>query len=76
MAEAKERGVAQRAIAMWVIGSICVFFGALIAGTIEPTVLGASPLSVAVSFLISFILILVGGMFWITVAVIREEEGY
>jgi len=63
-----------RALAFWVIGAVCVFFGSLIAGNIEPEVLGASPASVGLSFLISFLLILIGGMFWITTAVVHVEE--
>ncbi len=63
-----------RALAFWVIGAVCIFFGALIAGNIEPEVLGATTGSVILSFLVSFILILVGGMFWITTAVVHVEE--
>ncbi len=63
-----------RSIGFWIIGSLCVFFGALIAGSVEPTTLGATAESVVLAYIISFILILIGGMFWITVAVIREEE--
>lgn len=63
-----------RSVGFWIIGSICVFFGALIAGSVRPETLGATGESVVLAYIISFILILVGGMFWITVAVIREEE--
>jgi len=63
-----------RSIGFWIIGSLCVFFGALIAGSVKPEVLGATTESVILAYIISFILILIGGMFWITVAVMREEE--
>lgn len=63
-----------RALAFWVIGAVCIFFGSLIAGNIEPEVLGATSSSVILSFVISFILILIGGMFWITTAVVHVEE--
>ncbi|MEM7820994.1 MAG: hypothetical protein QW751_02220 [Candidatus Aenigmatarchaeota archaeon] len=63
-----------RSIGFWIIGSLCVFFGALIAGSVQPEALGATAESVVLAYIISFILILIGGMFWITVAVIREEE--
>lgn len=63
-----------RALAFWTIGAVCIFFGALVAGNIEPEVLGATPGSVMLSFLISFILIMIGGMFWITTSVVHVEE--
>lgn len=63
-----------RSIGFWIIGSICVFFGALIAGTVRPEALGATTGSIIMAYIISFILILIGGMFWITVAVMREED--
>ena len=63
-----------RALMFWVIGSVCIFFGALIAGNIEPEIIGATTVSVILSYIISFILILIGGMFWITTAVVHVEE--
>ena len=63
-----------RSIIFWIIGAICVFVGALIAGSIDPSVLGATPTTVAVSYIVSFILILIGGMFWISTAIIQVEE--
>lgn len=62
-----------KAIIFWIIGSICVFLGALIAGSVEPSALGATLESVLVAYIISFILILIGGMFWISVATAEEE---
>jgi hypothetical protein len=46
----------------------------LIAGSVEPSVLGATTTSVAVAYIISFILILLGGMFWISTAIIQAES--
>jgi len=63
-----------RTIAFWFIGAICVFTGALIAGSVEPSVLGATTTSVAVAYIIAFVLILIGGMFWISTAIIQAEE--
>jgi hypothetical protein len=60
-----------RSIGFWIIGSVCVFLGALIAGAVEP-VLGATPGSIALAYIIAFVLILVGGMLWITVATIKD----
>jgi hypothetical protein len=64
----------RRAIGFWLIGTVCIFFGALIAGSIEPEVLGATLESVILAYVISFVLILVGGMFWISGAVTEIEE--
>jgi len=63
-----------RAIGFWFIGAICVFFGSLIAGSVDPSALGATTLSVAIAYIIAFILILLGGMFWISTAIIQVEE--
>jgi hypothetical protein len=63
-----------RSITFWIIGAICVFVGALIAGSVDPSVLGATTTAVAVSYIISFVLILIGGMFWISTAIIQVEE--
>ena len=62
----------QRSIGFWIIGTFLVFFGVLIAGNIDPGALGATAGSVGLAYIISFILILIGGMFWITVAVIQS----
>ncbi len=63
-----------RSILFWVVGSLCIFFGSLIAGSVEPSALGASTESVVIAYIIAFILILVGGMFWISVSVAIQEE--
>jgi hypothetical protein len=63
-----------RTLTFWIIGAICVFVGSLIAGSVDPSVLGATTGSVIISYVISFILILIGGMFWISTAIIQAEE--
>ncbi len=66
--------VNSKAVVFWIIGTICVYFGALIAGNIEPEVLGATDYSVMFAYIISFILILLGGMFWISTSLFHLEE--
>lgn len=57
----------------WVLGSLLVLFGAMIAGQARPDVLGASTSSFVISLVVAFILILVGSLMWITVAGIIEK---
>jgi len=64
-----------RAVAFWFIGTICVFFGSLIAGAVDPTALGATSTSVIFAYVIAFVLILIGGMLWISTAILQVEEG-
>ncbi|MCD6399014.1 MAG: hypothetical protein J7L08_03770 [Candidatus Aenigmarchaeota archaeon] len=57
----------------WILGTVFILFGAMIAGQARADVLGATTSSFAISLMLSFILILIGGLMWITVAgVIRE----
>lgn len=53
---------------LWVIGAALIMFGALIAGQASPDALGATTTSFGIALLVSFIFILLGGLFWITVA--------
>ncbi len=62
-----------RTIVFWLTGTICVFFGSLIAGSIEP-VIGSSTASIVMAYALSFILVLLGGMFWISTAIMQTEE--
>lgn len=50
-----------------VIGAFCLLIASLFAGNVE-YVLGATDLSFGITLLISFVLILVGGIFWISAA--------
>jgi hypothetical protein len=63
-----------RTIVFWLIGTICIFFGALIAGAVEPSALGSTSVSIVMAYALAFILILLGGMFWISTAIIQTEE--
>jgi len=62
-----------RTIVFWLTGTICVFFGALIAGSVEP-VIGSSTGSIIMAYALAFILVLLGGMFWISTAIMQTEE--
>ncbi|NIO44168.1 MAG: hypothetical protein GTN36_01265 [Candidatus Aenigmarchaeota archaeon] len=62
-----------RTIIFWLIGTVCLFFGALIAGAVEPTI-GSTTTSIMMAYALSFILILLGGMFWISTAILQAEE--
>ena len=53
---------------LWVIGAALITIGALIAGQARPDVLGATMTSFGMALLVAFIFILLGGLFWITVA--------
>ena len=66
--------VNKKSILFWFIGTVCVFFGSLILGNIEPSVLGATTESVILAYVIGFILMLLGGMFWISTSVVEVEE--
>ncbi|MCD6367533.1 MAG: hypothetical protein J7L45_00430 [Candidatus Aenigmarchaeota archaeon] len=57
----------------WILGSLLILFGSMIAGQARPDVLGASMSSFVISIIIAFILILVGGLMWITVAGVIEK---
>jgi len=63
-----------RAVGFWLIGAILVFFGTLLAGAVDPAVLGATTTSVVFTYLLAFVLILIGGMLWISAAILQVEE--
>jgi len=52
----------------WILGTVFILFGAMIAGQARPDVLGATAESFAISIILAFILILFGGLLWISVA--------
>lgn len=62
-----------RTIVFWLIGTVCIFFGSLIAGSVEPVV-GSTTVSITMAYALAFILILLGGMFWISTAILQFEE--
>ena len=62
-----------RTIVFWLIGTVCIFFGSLIAGSVEPAI-GSTMASIIMAYALAFILILLGGMFWISTAILQTEE--
>ena len=63
----------ERSIGFWVLGSICILFGAMFAGATAAGWTETSVLSTAIGGFLAFFLILIGGMFWITVAIAHFE---
>ena len=63
----------ERSIGFWVLGSICILFGAMFAGATAAGWTEVSALSTALGSFLAFFLILIGGMFWITVAIAHFE---
>jgi len=62
-----------RTIIFWLIGTTCIFFGSLIAGSVAPVV-GSTGVSITMAYGLAFILIMLGGMFWISTAILQTEE--
>jgi hypothetical protein len=62
-----------RTILFWLIGTTCIFFGSLIAGSVEP-VIGSSAASIVMAYGLSFMLIMIGGMFWISTAIMQSGK--
>ncbi len=61
-------------IIYWIVGSVLIFMGVVLGGAVDPSALGSTTLGTVVSYLISFFLILFGGMFWISAAMYYTEE--
>lgn len=63
-------------VTFWILGTFCVLFGSMIAGHLEKTI-GVTELGYFLALLVSFILFLIGGLLWISVAIAvgktREE---
>ena len=51
----------------WIIGGICLFLGVLIVSSVDISALGVTTLSATIAYVIGFILILVAGMFWVSI---------
>lgn len=63
-----------KANVFWILGTISIFLGVRIVGTVEKSTLGVTPLRYYLALIISFVLILIGGLLWISVAgAVREE---
>jgi len=56
-----------RAVSFWLVGGIALFFAFLIFSTASPTELGSNAVNVILAYIIAFVLILAGGMFWISI---------
>jgi hypothetical protein len=52
----------------WIIGAACILFGSMIAGHLDKT-LGVTDVSYSLALLTAFILTLLGGFLWVSVAV-------
>ncbi|MDI6798671.1 MAG: hypothetical protein QMD12_01585 [Candidatus Aenigmarchaeota archaeon] len=59
-------------VTFWVLGSICILLGSMISGHLEKT-LGVTDVGFGLALLISFVLFLVGGLLWISVAIAVKE---
>jgi|YelNatPaOPRAMG01_1025707.scaffolds.fasta_scaffold05477_6 hypothetical protein len=59
--------------AFWVIGSICILFGSMIAGSLQRS-LGVSESSFVIGLLTALLLFMLGGIFWITVSVAVKKK--
>lgn len=55
-------------VSFWILGTICILFGSMIIGHLEKTI-GVTDLSYLIAWLISFVLFLLGGLLWISVAI-------
>jgi len=59
-------------ITFWILGTFCIMFASMIAGHLEKT-LGVTELGYFLALLVSFVLFLIGGLFWISVAIAVRE---
>lgn len=57
-----------RAAILWLVGGLCILFGSMIAGNLDRT-LGVTDLGYLFAFLTSLMLILFGGLMWISIAI-------
>lgn len=65
-----------KAVILWVVGSLLILFGSMIAGKLEMEV-GVTWSSFLFALSIALILIMVGGLLWISIALYfarRREE--
>ena len=58
--------------AFWIIGALAIFLASMIAGKLQVT-LGTSDLGLLVAALVAFVLFLLGGLLWISVAIAVKE---
>jgi CHASE2 domain-containing sensor protein len=54
-------------VSFWMLGAICMLLGSMIAGNVERTT-GVNETGFSTALVISFVLFLLGGILWISVA--------
>ncbi len=59
-------------VIFWTFGALAITFGSVIAGNIRPG-LGVSETGLLIAFILAFVLILVGGLLWISVALAMKK---
>ena len=62
-----------RAALLWFLGSMCILFGAIMAGNSERT-LGSAGVGYMLGITVAFVLVLVGGLMWIAVSIAVKKE--
>jgi hypothetical protein len=62
-------------VLFWIIGSLSILIGSMIAGNVEKS-LGTDDTSIGAAIFIAFILIMLGGLLWITVAVAAKKISF
>lgn len=55
-------------VSFWILGALCILLGAMIAGNAEKS-LGTGDSAFFTALLVAFVLMLLGGILWISVAV-------
>lgn len=61
-----------KVVILWVLGAVCILVGSLIAGNAEAG-MGTSTESFIISLVIALMFFLLGGIFWVSVAVAMKE---
>lgn len=54
-------------VSLWILGAVCIMFGSMIAGRLEKTI-GVTNVGYLLAFTVSLVLLLLGGLLWISVA--------
>lgn len=58
---------------MWIVGAVFFLLGSVIAGNVQPGI-GVDASGIALALLVAFVLFLVGGLLWISVAVASKKS--
>ena len=61
-----------KVVLLWFLGAVCILIGSLIAGNVDSG-LGTTPQGFILSLFIGLMFFLVGGIFWIAVAIAIKE---